>query len=914
MRRIFYFLSLTVLGTSIYVYNQFNVTRQEYQKLISEHTAYHFGIDSNTNKKNEKFPPNLYFEREHALEMNPRTGRTSPENIEVLKASHQSRARFRVPGESDELAWLDRGPDNIGGRTRVLFYDPNDTSGKRVFAGGVSGGLWVNNDITDENSLWVQIGIDENLSVSCYAIDPNDSNIWYVGTGESYTNNDGTGNGLWKTTNGGASWASVIDINFDQDEPARVYFLNQIIAWNNGGSTELFLAIDGAYDYDFVGYSFSGWWQQTSADFSRVVHNTPENSPYVYSDIEIAPDNSMWFATKNNVYGHGGGKIFRSTNGVDFTEKYSFTNGDRVELSVSKQNSNTVYAVAEIFNKNLGEDNNVKKGVQLVKTLDGLDFIEISKPNDVDQDITPEDFTRGQAFYDLMLEVDPDDDNIVYAGGIDLFKSYDGGNSWSQISKWSNNNDLFSLRVSLVHADQHTLAFSPLDHNQGVFGNDGGVYFCEDLSSVESSTSVISSRNKNYNVTQFYSAAIGQNINNEMLLGGAQDNGSLFVSNAAFGMNSYIDLYGGDGAKVFIDKDDDYAIVSYVFNTYILQPLPLLSYNNQILIEKDEESGTFINTADLDDQFNLLYTDGTTGYRNDTLDIAPAISRFSNLKTTPERDDFTDPLLSEAPTAIKVSPFTVNSSSVLIGTETGILLKVTGFETENPLWTSIDNAETINVGAVSDISFGANEDEIVVTLHNYGINNIYFTTDGGINWVEKDGNLPDIPTKAILLNPLDQNEAIVGTNFGVWRTENFRDELPIWVHSQNGMSSVKVTQFDMRKTDQTVLASTYGRGLFTGHFSGVRLSNSIADIQNDLNSVFRINRIDKTLEIKKNVPGDEVVNVCIYKMDGALMLARELNFMRKSKHLLEVPFQSGVYLVNISYGTQHFSQKIVLFD
>ncbi len=155
-------------------------------------------------------PPNKYFEQEYLLEMNPDTGRTHPENIiEVQKQLASQRKLQRVPGDASDNMWVERGPNNVGGRTRVVLFDPNDVTQKRVFAGGVSGGLWVNNDITDANSSWTQVGISENLSVSCITVDPNNSQIWYVGTGESYTQSQALGNGVWKTTDGGTTWINI---------------------------------------------------------------------------------------------------------------------------------------------------------------------------------------------------------------------------------------------------------------------------------------------------------------------------------------------------------------------------------------------------------------------------------------------------------------------------------------------------------------------------------------------------------------------------------------------------------------------------------------------------------------------------------------------------------------------------------
>ncbi len=71
------------------------------------------------------------------------------------------------------------------------------------------------------------------------------------------------------------------------------------------------------------------------------------------------------------------------------------------------------------------------------------------------------DFTRGQAFYDLVIETDPDNDEHVYVGGVDSYKSTDGGATWTQYTKWSNNNVMGSTSISLVHADQHALVFNP---------------------------------------------------------------------------------------------------------------------------------------------------------------------------------------------------------------------------------------------------------------------------------------------------------------------------------------------------------------------------------------------------------------------------------------------------------------------
>ena len=109
-------------------------------------------------------------------------------------------------------------------------------------------------------------------------------------------------------------------------------------------------------------------------------------------------------------------------------------------------------------------------------------------------------------------------------------------------------------------------------------------------------------------------------------------------------------------------------------------------------------------------------------------------------------------------------------------------------------------------------------------MHNYGVESIWYTSDGGTNWVSKEGNLPDIPVKAILQNPLKTKEVIIGTQLGIWRTADFSVENPEWVRSDNGMSNVKVTDLDLRN-DNMVFAATFGRGVFSGQFTDATASN-----------------------------------------------------------------------------------------
>lgn len=896
-----------------------NKEREQYIHLLKNHPYQEVLKLSKQESKLRGLPPNKYFEQEYLLEINPKLGRTTPENLfEIQNDLKKKGAKFqRTPGDGIDNSWVERGPNNVGGRTRAILFDPNDKNNAnaaddytRVFAGGVSGGLWVNDDITDENVSWTRVGISENLAVSSITVDPNNSSIWYAGTGESYTTNDGAGSGLWKSTNAGNSWFNLLSVNFDEPNAAsRLYTINDVFAWNNEGNTEVFMAVSREYDYGFIGYNFTGLWKSTDngSNWSRVSLFTDSDNPtpYEINTIEVAADNSIWVSTRTNAFGEGGGKIFKSIDGSAFVEKYSFTDGHRVEISCSTISANTIYALAEL---KTGSFPYSTPYLSMVKTTDGFETgtipetVELSLPNDADTGIDSDDFTRGQAFYDLLIEVDPTNDAVVYAGGIDLFRSSDSGETWSQISKWSNNNDLANLVVSEVHADQHEMVFRPNSSNEALFGNDGGVYYASNLTGASASTDAINPRIKDYNVTQFYKGSIGQDENTELFLAGAQDNGSQFIDNTFAGINSSEDVFGGDGGYCFIDKDGGYMIVSYIYNTYAILAVPYTGAG--AIIVEDQDSGSFINPADLDENLDILYAASSVSDKD-------SIARYSELFTSRVRTNFSDPLLIGEVTSIKVSPYTTNSTTLVLGTSAGKVLKVENVDT-TPSWTDIDLNTSIDVGSVSCVEFGASELEIFVTLHNYGVENIWYTSDGGQTWSSKDGDFPDIPVKAIMKNPLVANEVIIGTNLGVWMTDNFMSSSPNWVQSQNGMSNVKVTSFDLRTSDNTVLASTYGRGMFTGKFLGGQLS--IDEVEKAKQNIKIYPTISEGTFFVTSGESQQIEVIELYNANGKLVHQIKDRYLRQAEKLeVSVDLPQGVYFIHLKGEIDaNFKTRIII--
>ncbi len=219
-----YFFAFIIFIATLYTYNEIN--KVDYDEIRKKHSEFLENSPYKETKslqrderKKLQLPPNAYAERMWELSMNPYTGRTEPEKLFYLQKELREKNDPRnlipgVPGEpnNEETKWVHRGPYNVGGRTKGIMWDPNDSTNETVFAGGISGGIFKNTSISNQNSPWVLVDetLPQNLAVSSITYDPNDTKTFYVGTGESYTGGDALGNGLWKSTNGGDSWEKVM--------------------------------------------------------------------------------------------------------------------------------------------------------------------------------------------------------------------------------------------------------------------------------------------------------------------------------------------------------------------------------------------------------------------------------------------------------------------------------------------------------------------------------------------------------------------------------------------------------------------------------------------------------------------------------------------------------------------------------
>ena len=674
-----------------------------------------------------------------------------------IKAMEITRGILQQNKEAiDNVKWIERGPKNISGRTRAIMFDPNFEDNHKVWAAGITGGLWYNTNV-ENNGKWNAVNdFWGNIAVSTLAYDPTSVSVFYAGTGEGWTTHSVVGAGIWKSTDAGENWerlSSTDNEDFLNIQKIIVTSSGRVIASTNSG---LFISDDQGET-----------WTQKVVGF--------------FGDIELTSNESL-FASQGSRYESG--TVYRSINNGDSWVDLEITTEvtERTELASAPSNPDIIYAVSST-------GRNVS---WFKKSVDGGDtWTDIEIPMYLNQNcnVSSDDFTRGQAWYDLIMMVHPDDENIVYVGGVDWHKTFDGGAYWEPVSYWT------GACEDYVHADQHAMVFFPNDNSKALVGCDGGVFLITDMINDFVSTAHV---NNSYNVTQFYGCAMENVQRSDYMLAGAQDNGTQKFTMPGF--SSTTQATGGDGGFCFIDQDDSQLqITSYVYNNWRLSS----NGGESFYYYPSTENGTFINPADFDSDANVLYASSSP----DTIFVSDIYNDGNSGHYLP----ITNGISGDIITTVKVSNYSENV--IFVGTDNGNVFRITD-AIENPTSTSIDLSDYLPSGRISSIDIGNSEDQILLTYSNYGVKSVWQTLDGGDTWTDIEYNLPDMPIRWGLYNPNNTNQILLATETGVWSMNDISTETT-WEPSNSGLANVRCDQLKYRTSDKLVAVATYGRGLFT---------------------------------------------------------------------------------------------------
>jgi len=697
----------------------------------------------------------------------------------LVQAYDQKRSQRNVANAANSLAnlvWTERGPnsDAVGpsngntragngktsGRVRAIWEDLADPTGKTVWVGGIDGGLWKTTDITVNPANWISINdFFGNLAVSSICQDPSNTDIMYFGTGEKALNADAVrGAGIWQSLDHGVTWTVM-------PGTAAYYNVSKIICDSQGN---LYVGTN-------TGGTPPGLLRYTKAT-GTWTNITPSGLSTRITDIELSSTGRLhvtcgYYNTASTSAGYRYTSNPATVTSSTWTS--AVTSFSPVQYNVDLASAgNTLYAIPS----------NASWVVPTIyKSVDGGANWSATA--------TTPSFANGQAWYCMAIAVDPVNPNNVIVGSLDCYKTTNGGSTWTKISEW------VGTAGQYVHADQQCMSWR--SNNQVLIGSDGGVHY-----SANGGTT-ISDRNTGLRIKQFYAIA-HHPTNLNYYLAGAQDNGVHQLNSA--GLGNSVEVTGGDGAFVHIDQDQpQYQWGSYVYNQYRRS---VNGGSNWSSINYSSSAGRFINPTDYDDINNRMYCSGT----------ANTYVRWDNPQSGSTFAAVTMSLLNAGTvSAVKVSPFTANTV-YFGGGKSGTnptLIKAVNAHTAAPVFTNIIGPSMVVAGAnISSIEFGTNENTIIVTFSNYGVNNVWITSNGGSTWTSVDGNLPDMPVRWALFYPGDDSRAIIATETGVWETDLLNGASTTWTANPT-FPNVRTDMLQYRETDGSISAATHGRGVFT---------------------------------------------------------------------------------------------------
>lgn len=681
----------------------------------------------------------------------------------------------------DYLPWVERGPiyDSIGpsngnyrggfgnpagtytsGRIRAVLVDPTDATGNTVWVGGVAGGVWKTSNLLDAEPAWQNINDKfDNMAISSICIDPANTNIMYFSTGEPTVNQDAVqGLGIWKSTDHGITWNRL---------PSTASFtLTFKILCDNAGNL-------------YVAQRSTGIRRSTDGGSSWTTISPTSTS---CTDIELSSTGAMHIAM-GYYTSAGTAKYYFCSNPATVTTT-GWTQGtgliasaNRLELAVV---ADTVWAVST------STANNVNYAF---KSIDG--GATFTQQNSTAYTTS---LSNTQGWYNISLAISPDSASAFIVGGLDAYRSLTNGASVSRMSYWVST-------APYVHADHHFVQWWKVDGETRVLmACDGGLFLSRN------NGVTFADKNKDLAIKQFYSCAIHPTLPN-YFLAGAQDNGSHKLNNP--GLTYSIEVTGGDGAYVDIDQDQpSIQFTSYVYNQYRRSTnggVNFTSFNHSSTI------GLFINPFDYDDLSKKLYASyGSTLFRWN--DAATAVSVATSSTTI-----LTVPSSVGNITALTNSPNV--PKRLYVGTSSSRLIRIDNADTVSNLSIgdfSTDLTGPGFAGTINCIAEGSTDQQLLAIFSNYGVTNVWHSTNGGSNWTGIDGNLPNMPVRWAVFDPTDDKKIILATEGGVYVTTSVNGAATQWLPSAN-FPTVRTDMLKVRKSDNLILAATHGRGLWSSH-------------------------------------------------------------------------------------------------
>ncbi|MEO0312256.1 MAG: hypothetical protein RIQ89_1913 [Bacteroidota bacterium] len=664
---------------------------------------------------------------------------------------------------------------------------------------------------------------------------PTDPNTFYVGAACG---------GVWKTTDGGSTWNSnsdflsaigVADIAINARYPDSIYIAtgdghgyevgNDF--WGGTYSAGIMLSTDGGQTYSPIGLSYqqsqsriiqrmvihplhpetliattrTGIWQSTNAG---VTWTNRRNGGFY--DIEFNVSNPDIVYTANN-----SSLFISSDGGATWNQTATLGAGDRISLAVTASNPDVIYAFCA---GNQG----------LYKSVDGgSTFVFKQNMGGVG---------TFYGYWDTSLDVSPTNENVVFCGGLDLYKSTNGGTSFTTMTSWSNWG-----APDYVHADQKRTVFKPGSGTTIFATNDGGLFRSDDGGNnwVDLSEGLA--------IKQYYRLGVSQQ-DAGLIVAGAQDNGTDLLKNGV-----WEHILGGDGMDCAVNPQNDNRMI-YSLQYGSFSRTANRGNSNLNVSTNFSGSGAWVTPVVYHPITPSTLYIANTAFHRSTNDG----SSFTQISS-----DFALNLLEH----IAVAP---SNPDVIYVCNAGEIYRSTdgGFN-----FSSINNGLPNGQNALSWIAVSnTNPDHAWVTVSGYSAGlKAYKTINGGQTWTNISGTLPNVPANCIVYQDNSNDALYLGTDFGVYYLDN---NLTDWIVFGNGFPNVVVSELEIMYGVQKLRAATFGRGIWeidlnTNSFFA--LDAGVTNVANPVNFQCATNIIPE-LTIK-NFGGDTLTSLTInYIIDG----------------------------------------------
>jgi len=910
------------------------------------------------------------------MKRNQVTGVINPN--EVFQARKQVQDHMANSGRGFNMAWQFLGPDNWGGRTRAILLDKTDETYQTLFAGGVSGGVWKS---TTGGLTWNKVNTpQENISVSCMAQGPNGD--IYVGTGEYFVVTEDfqisryegfIGHGILHSSDGeNFNFLAPTIPGHGQGMDAEWAYVNELAVGENNG--RIFAATN-------TGLKFSN---DGGANWSFAKTAEGDLLDTIATDVHVAANGLIVASVRNWCYVSENGDPFnfisQSTrydippDSVVNPEKLPMEKIARIEFAIAPSDNNVVYAMAasdDDFANNVqfGELEGIYRSADKGQTWDLIGPGGSANFNVLGFQVGNDQFYLG--FYNNTLTVHPQDAGRIIVGGYDMWEGnypeQTGFFDWVQTST-----SFFPGLFNYIHSSHHAYVFNPDNPNTCYFASDGGINVTND--GFESFKDL----NKNYNVDQFYSIAYK---NDGLVMGGTQGSGVLYISgegntpynaepmnigqdiNGGFTEFSMIDpdifFFAGEHANIRRWDDDIGAFTAFLIATItnpnaFITPFALWEdFNN----ENSRDSVTYIADKNYNANDTIVAYSNNNSYPIVYVLPEPLLSGDSTRVHDPVSSLFFVAVndivwmtkqaidLTVVPEWWEISNFdglpwcigySADANYLYVGTEEGLLYRIANIALAYDYDRADVNSSSciISTQLIKDFEGRVitsvavdpeNDNNVAVTLGNYGNSDYVYWTSNAVDsipdFVSVQGNLPQMPVYSSLVE-FNSANLIIGSECGIWVTDNPQGNTTEWSMENDGMDAVPVFMLRQQQISQwpinnfgIIYAATHGTGLYqSDRYVGIADEPQPSSVVNKNLKIYP-NPVTEnaTIEFEMDKVADVIIN--IYDINSRLVKQLDLNQSLNGSNQIIIDchdLMHGTYVLQLLTGAETYVTKFIV--